>query len=76
MVEMCHPVQVDLGADEWPTRRKFTHIAPGPVASCHSWVFQSLKVTVLCHKGLVTEGKRGRWPLVLRPELAEVGSGY
>lgn len=33
---------------------------PGPMASCDSWVFHSLKVTGLCHKRLVTEGRLAR----------------
>lgn len=49
---------------------------PGPMASCDSLVFHSLKVTGLCHKRLVTEGRLARRPLVQRLELTKVGSGY
>lgn len=76
MVGMYHHLKLDLGADGRPTTRRFAHIAPGPMASCHSWVFHSLKVTGLHHKGRVIEGKLGRWPLVHRLELAEVVSDY
>lgn len=63
---MCYHLQLDSGADEQPMRWRFAHSGLGPVASCDSWGFHSLKVTGLCHKRLVTEDKLGK--VTLSPE--------